>query len=249
MRFRSQFDIFSTATPTHSASPRYHADYSPSVDVSGPNTGSDASITDPQPFPLGSWSVPTYLTSTNTSCTSNSATWRCYPYNTYTDSNPSTSFSTLLWRITSPTNSTLDLEISNSNPTFSYPFTNQPLALADANDVSLSAFSFDFTYRKQVVPNRDITGDNGATRCYYNNTLLSVKLYNNEQGAGGQVVGPPPGTANTTQEWPYAVEYQETINEAPECFRYVNGEETDPVDVAAGTGGDCVCAYRNYGLS
>lgn len=112
----------------------------------------------------------------------------------------------------------------------------------------LSAFSFSFAFRKQVVPNADITGDSGATRCYYNNTLLGVRLYSTEQGAGGGVVGPPAGTTNTTQTWPFAIEYQETVNEAPECFRYVNGVDTDPVNVPAGGGGDCVCGYRNYGL-
>lgn len=112
----------------------------------------------------------------------------------------------------------------------------------------LSAFTFDFQYRKQVVPSADITGDGGATRCYYNNTLLSVRLYSDEQGAGGGIMGVPVGMTNATQMWPFAIEYQETINEAPECFRYVNGVETEPVDLMAGVGGDCVCGYRNFGL-
>jgi len=153
----------------------------------------------------------------------------------------------LLWRIASPTNSTLDLQISNSNPTFSYPFTNQPLSLVDTSDVSLSAFAFDFKYRKQVIPSVDITGDNVATRCYYNDTLLSVRLYANEQGAGGDVVDLPAGAANTTRMWPFAVEYEERIETGPECFRYVNGEETERVEVQGGSGA-CGCGYRNNGL-
>lgn len=200
-------------------------------------------------FPIGTFAIQTYLASAQTNCTSNPSTWRCYPYNTYSQSTTN-SFNTLQWRITSPTNSTLNLQISNTNPTFSYPFTNVPLILSNTNDVRLSAFTFDFTYRKQVVPNADITGDNSATRCYYNDTAVTVRLYNTDDGAGGVVLGAPAGqtTATSGTAWPYAIEYQETSPIGPECFRYANGQEGDRVDVPAGSGG-CACDYRNFGLS
>lgn len=193
--------------------------------------------------------MQTYLANTTTSCTSNPSTWRCYPYSTYAQS-PSNSFSTLQWRITTPTNSTLNLEISNTNPVFSYPFTNVPLTISNANDVRLSAFTFDFTYRKQVVPDADITGDNTATRCYFNNTVVSVRLYNNAQGAGGVLQSPPAGQTTPTAgtAWPYAIEYRESSPTGPECFRYTNGQEGARVDIASGSG-SCACGYRNFGLS
>jgi len=75
-----------------------------------------------------------------------------------------------------------------------------------------------------------------------------VRLYSDEQGAGGDIVDAPVGTANSTQLWPFAIEYQEIINEGPECYRYVNGAETEAVEVKAGVGGDCVCEYANFGL-
>ncbi|KAK5069551.1 hypothetical protein LTR64_008232 [Lithohypha guttulata] len=204
-----------------------------------------------QNYPLGTFAIPTYLTTTNTSCTSNPATWRCYPYTTYSQSTTA-SFSTLLWRITSPTNSTLDLQISNTNPAFSYPFTNVPLTLSNAGDLQQSAFTFSFNFRKQVIPDADITGgDNAATRCYYNNTLVSVRLYDNAQGGGGNVTRPPSGQSDTQngggELWPYAIEFEERIAEPPECFRYVNGEEGAVVPVDEGVG-ECVCGYRNFGL-
>jgi len=223
-----------------------------SVDVSDPNATTDSSTETPGPFPLDLWSIPTYLATTNTSCTSNPSTWRCYPYTTYSPSTPSSSFSMLLWRITSRTNSTLDLQISNTDTVFSYPFTNQPLQLANINDETLSAFAFNFTYRKQVVPTVDITGDNVATRCYYNNTLLSVRLYGAVPGASGPgaVVDSPVGSGNTTREWPYAIDYEEVIGAGPECFRYFDGVQGERVDVPpGGEVGDCSCEYRNYGLS
>lgn len=122
-----------------------------------------------------------------------------------------------------------------------------PLSLDNPGDVDSSAFTFSFTYRKQVVPDGDITGDNAATRCYYNNTVVSVRLYSDSQG-GGTVTGPPVGTTNSSVYWPYAIGYVETSSGGPECYRYVDGQETDAVDVPAGMGGECGCEYANYGL-
>lgn len=102
------------------------------------------------------------------------------------------------------------------------------------------------------MPNGDITGVGAATRCYYNDTILSVRLYSTNEGAGGNVTAPPNSTTTSSgvgiENWPYAVEYMETITEGPECFKYVNGQETERVSVAAGDG-SCACSYRNYGLS
>lgn len=241
--------------PTHHNLPfksKPHTNHLPSSVNVSPPTSSSAPTTESDPFPLGPWSIQTYLTTTPTACTSNPATWRCYPYTTYSPSpstSPSSSFSTLLWHITSPTSSTLNLLISATNPTFSYPFTDQPLTLLDANNASLSAFAFTFTYRKQVSPSSDITGDNAATRCYYDDTLVSVRLYADAQG-GGDVLGAPVGMdmdGGATRSWPYAVEYEETASRGPECFRVVDGVEGDRVDVESGDG-ECGCGYRNFGL-
>jgi len=77
-----------------------------------------------------------------------------------------------------------------------------------------------------------------------------VRLYSDELGAGGDVTGQPPGTTNTTRTWPYAVEYDETAREAPECFEVVGGVEGASVDVPAAQGGaECACAYSNFGLA
>lgn len=209
-----------------------------------PSTPSPSS----EQFPIGTYSIPVYLATQATNCTSNPATWRCYPYTTYSPSSPSSSFSMLLWSITSPTDSTLNLLISNTNPSFSYPFTNVSLTLSNGNDPRLSAFTFTFSYRKQVVPTVDIAGDGSATRCYFDNTQVNVRLYSTAQGAGGNVVGPPNGVAHTGQTWPYAIEFVETEGGAPQCFRVVNGQETTNVSVPALSGGQCACAYRNYGL-
>ena len=201
-----------------------------------------------QPFPIGTYGVSTYQIGQASSCTSNSATWQCYPGSTYNTSGPAASFTTQRWQIDSPTDSTQDLYISNTNPTFSYPFTNRSLTLTNTNDPRLSAFSFTFTYRKQVVPPTALTSDGAASRCYYNNTLVSVKLYNTVQGGGGNIVGPPDGSTTAGTDWPYAVEYVEQVKGGPECFKYSNGQETTQINVAARNGA-CNCEYRNYGLT
>lgn len=214
---------------------------------SSESSGGSNPTSNSEPFPLGTWTIPTYLVTADANCTSNPSTWRCYPYSTYDSSSPTSSFSSLKWRISSPTNSTLDLEISDLNPLFSYPFTDTSLGLIDTNDPRLSAFSFTYLYRKQVVPTTALTSNGEATRCYYNNTLLSVRMYSTAEGAGGDITeGNTTALAGQT-DWPYAVEYEETVTEAPQCFLYVNGQDSTPVTIDTGNG-TCVCSYRNYGL-
>lgn len=63
------------------------------------------------------------------------------------------------------------------------------------------------------------------------------------------MVGAPSGLATEgVESWPYAIEYDETIFEGPQCFRYANGVEGAEVEVTAG-GGECECIYKNFGLS
>lgn len=99
------------------------------------------------------------------------------------------------------------------------------------------------------MPNADIVGDNSAARCYYNSTVLTVRLYSTAQGAGGEIEwNTVNGTsANTQESWPFAIEYEERVGSGPECYRYVDGQETESIHIDAGDG-DCVCGYRNYGL-
>lgn len=206
-----------------------------------------------QAFPLGTWEIPTYLTSQSTSCTPNPATWRCYPYTLYSTS-ATASLSTLAWQIWSPTNTSLDLRITSSPQTFSYSFSGLELTLSNTNTTSQQAWTFTHRYLKTVIPNADITpdGSNVATRCYYPNTLLTAWLYtsplsksnNSETSNAG-------GNGSQSLAWPNAIKYVETITQPPECYLYVNGANTARVDLpsSSAAGGSCNCNYQNYDLS
>lgn len=60
---------------------------------SGSGLSGNSTSKAPEPFPLGQYSMVTALHTTSTSCTSNPATWRCYPYIMY-DQNANGSINT-----------------------------------------------------------------------------------------------------------------------------------------------------------
>lgn len=74
-------------------------------------------------------------------------------------------------------------------------------------------------------------------------------MYSTAQGAGGDIMegNTTAAAGQTDSDWPFAIEYEETVSGGPQCFRYTNGQETDAVTVEPGDG-TCVCGYRNYGL-
>jgi hypothetical protein len=121
----------------------------------------DATYTQQQPdnstptqqLPLGQYSFVTNLRAQQTNCTSNPATWRCYPYTNLDPSNPTTnatSQSTFNWiiRNTSAIYATNDtpsstpsaggipanLTLSSTNNPFALTFTNQSLTYHHSSD-------------------------------------------------------------------------------------------------------------------
>ncbi|KAF2719597.1 hypothetical protein K431DRAFT_347816 [Polychaeton citri CBS 116435] len=122
-----------------------------------------------QPFPIGQWRIVTNLRSLATNCTSNPATWRCYPYTVYDSSNPSSSGAsqaTFDWIITNtseifasdttaqvPSDGSANLSISATDNPFSVSFTNQTLAYhADASNLSSARLTFSFEMSKMTIP-------------------------------------------------------------------------------------------------
>jgi hypothetical protein len=153
-----------------------------------------------QQLPLGQYSFVTSLRSQQTNCTSNPATWRCYPYTTLDPSNPSTnttSQSTFSWIIsntsaiyatardapsTPSSGIPANLTLSSTNNPFALTFTNQTLTYQssssdDGNTSSPPMLTFAFTLPKTVVPTSAIASDNSATQCFFNSTVLSGRIY------------------------------------------------------------------------
>ena len=217
-----------------------------------------------QAFPLGEYSMVTQLRTVNTNCTSNAATWRCYPYVLYDPSDPGTktsSMATFNWVIsnTSATYATkssttndaqsANLTISSTNNPFAVSFTNQSLTYVSTPDnLTSDRYTFSFDIQKPVAPSASITDNNAATLCLYNSTFTGV-LY-----ADASRSVPSAELANSTNiggytQWPYAVEVTQTSGSAPECYDTVNGNIGAKIltDLTPDTvGQDCSCKYRNY---
>ncbi|EON69428.1 hypothetical protein W97_08688, partial [Coniosporium apollinis CBS 100218] len=203
----------------------------------------------------GSYSLPLFLDEVVTNCTSNPATWACYPYTTYADS-PTNSRATFQWIISSTDSSSQPSEnsyiiSSTPNPlTLSIPPT--PLRL-DFPGLPNEAFSFWLYLPKEVTPRVAITDDGGAATCYYARTTFEATLYTkmpreyppaSESGGAGEAF----------PEWPFAVSVRQVAGGdggTPECYRMVDGRRGERVEgITAGemdgVRGACGCSYKNY---
>lgn len=195
-------------------------------------------------FPAGSWSIVTYLSSVSSSCSSNSATWSCYPYTTYNQSTTS-SLAELNWIIyafTSTSSSTPSYTISSTTNPFSFVFSNVSLSLINAN-TSNEAYTFSITMNKAVVPTAQLTSSNLATTCYYNQTTLEAVLYTQQDATwGGNVTG------LSYTKWPYASSVQQITDagsSVPDCID-IDGNEVGSFSVSSSSA-TCSCDYANSG--
>jgi hypothetical protein len=232
-----------------------------------------------QQFPLGQYSFVTTLRSQQTNCTSNPATWRCYPYTNLDPSNPTTnatSQSTFNWiiRNTSAIYATNDtpsstpsaggipanLTLSSTNNPFALTFTNQSLTYHhssdddDGNASSPPMLTFAFTLPKTVVPTSAIASDNSATQCFFNNTVLSGRIYLAAASSSKGLSTEPAMGVDSPEQWPYSVEVLQSSvggEGTPDCYKTVDGglgervtEGLEPT--TAEVGEECRCEYSNF---
>lgn len=203
-------------------------------------------------FPAGSYTFDTVLSSVSTGCTSNSNTWRCFPYSTYseTGSGADTQFNWII--TTSETNSSEYLISSSTNP-FALDFINATLSLTD-NGTAREAYKFSINMQKIVVPNVTLTANDATTNCFYNQTIFSAVLYTkmaktypstNSTGAN------PSGSSGKYVSWPYAVDVLQIADggsSVPDCYQMVNGNTGAHVTIdTEPSSQSCECAYENYG--
>ncbi|KAI6908936.1 hypothetical protein D0867_04858 [Hortaea werneckii] len=224
------------------------------------------------PFPLGEYSLVTALRAVDTTCTPNSATWRCYPYSVYDPSElttADTSMATFNWILSNtssvyPTNDTTvttsaagipaNLTIRSTNNPFSVTFTNETLTYVNEQGNNTSArFTFSFQMHKSVIPSASITSNNAATQCYFNSTTFVGTLYLNAQSSFLASDAEGNDRKGGYTRWPYAVEIQQSSpggEDTPTCYETFNGQLGNEVlslgDAQPDTS-QCLCGYRNYG--
>lgn len=186
----------------------------------------------------------TFLNTVYTNCTSNAATWNCYPYSLYSD-NPTQSEATFNWIITTGSNAGTYQISSTTNP-FSLQFENVPLTLKDQGNET-QHYWFQVTVDKSVTPLHAITSDNSQSVCYFNGTSFTGYLYTNITNDY-----PPAGqsTGGTYPSWPYAVRAEQTMSGGdgvPSCYETDNGNIGQEIPMNSTTFGDlCDCLYINY---
>lgn len=195
-------------------------------------------------FPAGDYSIQTFLSSTSSDCTSNAATWRCYPYTTYTDS-PTDSLTTLDWKIrafqSNPASSPVYTVSSTNNP-FSVIFSNITLITRDANTIN-ERYVFNITMNKPVIPLTMLTSANVFTTCYYNTTNFQATLFTKTSKSL-----PANSTVAAYQTWPYAVAFEQIAlsgSQTPQCLD-ASGNTVGSFAVST-AGKTCSCNYANYG--
>ncbi|KAK5744224.1 hypothetical protein LTR17_002254 [Elasticomyces elasticus] len=195
-----------------------------------------------QQFPLGEYSFITALRAVETNCTSNAATWRCYPYSVFDPAESSTNTSSLAsfnWivsntsanyatNLTTEEDAPSNLTISSTNNPFSITFGNQSLTYVpgSTNNASAARYEFSFTQQKSVIPSSSVLFSGAAAICYYNATTFTGTLYLDANSTfPGAGVADATGIGGYTP-WPYAVEITQTSgggNGVPDCYQSVNG--------------------------
>jgi hypothetical protein len=206
-------------------------------------------------FPAGKWAVSTFLDTVQTNCTSDSATWSCFPYVTYYE-NQSRSRAIFNWIISQdPASSDEDPSYfihSSSNP-FSISFPQTRLKVYDKGSDD-ERYTFQFTTQKRVYPKVPLTHDNAATVCLYS-TNFQATLYA-KQDNHVTMVNHARRSRRDFTPWPYMASIEQTATSGdaalgdamPQCYRSENGKPTgDELDIRpAAAGGVCSCYYRDW---
>lgn len=191
-------------------------------------------------FPIGTYSFTTFLDTVTPECTSNSATWTCYPYVIY-NSNKKKAMTTLNWIITG---SEGNYKISSTDNELSIDFEDVDLVLYSEGQDS-ERYHFQFTMDKEVVPSTSITDDDSSTVCYFNSTIFTGYLYT-------KMEKDYPTDDASDNPWPFAVRAEQSVGggeNVPNCYKTVDGQMTEQITDgldAMGASTLCSCLYRNY---
>lgn len=220
----------------------------------------DASKPSQLAYPVGEYSLVTALRTVETNCTSDPNTWRCFPGPTF-DQSASASLATFNWLLSNTsasyaTNSSAlstssqgiasNLTISASNNPFSITFDSTPLTFI--NDTS-PRYTFAANISQKIIPASNITADNRATVCFFNQTQVVGTLHLDDTYAQQYTFT---GNNASYTLWPYAVQVELVSpggQNTPACYYTNNGAvEAQITDVLTAQPAEdvCLCEYRNY---
>ena len=201
-------------------------------------------------FPAGSYSFQTFLESIDAGCTTNPATWQCYPYMTYNQSATGAD-TTSDWIISATDSTATNFTVSSTSNPFALEFKNASLHLINVG-TDMEAYTFEVNLQKTVVPTSPLTPDGAATRCYYNSTTFLATMYTKR--AKSYPVGNGTSTATGAfSPWPNAVSVRQLVSGGtgiPDCYKMRNGNVEEPITVGTEAASqNCQCRYQNFASS
>ncbi|KAG4435272.1 hypothetical protein IFR05_009232 [Cadophora sp. M221] len=196
-------------------------------------------------FPAGSYRFDTYLNTIATNCTSNPATWRCYPFFTYAMSRTQATAS-FDWIISPSVGN--NYTISSTPNYFSIVFSNTSLSLMKAGTDDEHYF-FQTMMDKPTKPVAQLGSENVASTCYFNSTTFQGYLYTKKSKTF--ITSDTNSSTDTNSPfaaWPYAVKIEQVASAGegtPTCLD-PSGESLGDFSVTDGTQ-LCDCLYLNTG--
>ena len=200
---------------------------------------------------MGTWTFTTALRSISTACTSNGATFGCYPFQTWSPATADVSAAAFHWTIAAVSGSGYSVS-SSANP-FAPVFTNLPLTVVDAGR-DTERLTFSYSLALPIVPSINIVeGQQSAATCTFDSTVLGATLWMRRRASYPVNVTavPAPGAASDRfPPWPYRVDISETQlpgKGVPQCVS-PQGTSLGDFSLPQGSAGPCGCWYTNYGL-
>lgn len=128
----------------------------------------------PANFPVGSYSLVTFLDTVTTGCTSDPNTWTCAPFTDYyTD--PQKALTVLNWEITGSSGS-YKISSKGQDGTFDTTFQNEKLELLDEGK-DQERFRFQINRSKTVNMTGSLGEETGDFECDFGSTGLAGYLY------------------------------------------------------------------------
>jgi len=217
---------------------------------------------------MGQYSFITALEETQTNCTANSATWRCYPYVDYATS-PTGSVATLNWILSNtsdfyPTSGSTtttssggiaaNVTVSSTQNPFGITINNQSITYINDGSGNGPRYAFNFTQSKSVVPSTAITDDNSQSLCFFNQTIFSAVMWLSNTTSHQPSLDAPSGSGGYTP-WPYSIEVTQIAaggQNVPACYKTENGAIGQQITTGLNpqsSNDQCTCLYRNFDLS
>ncbi|KAI5202650.1 hypothetical protein E4T39_04634 [Aureobasidium subglaciale] len=211
-------------------------------------------------YPVGEYSLVTALRVIEKNCTSDPNTWRCFPGPTF-DQSSAASLANFNWVLsntsalyasnssdmsTSSTGVDANMTISASDNPLSIVFDTSPLTFV--NDTS-PRYTFAANISQKILPASNITADNRATVCFFNQTQVRGTLHLDDTFAQHYTYL---GNNASFTLWPYAVQIELVSpggTDTPACYYTTNGvvgEQITDVFTAQPAEDTCECEYRNY---